>query len=261
LGWKSLAVNLSDIAAMGGIPQEAVVGLGIPDKATLKDLKGLYRGLSLCSQAFHCRIVGGDTNRSRSGWVLSVAVTGYCSRTPKLRRGARPGDGLWVTGSFGGSALGWEAMRKKLKTKLTAPFRKKFSRPQPRIAWGQRLGENPAVTSMMDCSDGLAGDLGHIARAGKVGLEVDLERIPRLAGFDKACKTLKVSPERMLLSGGEDYELIFTLDAKEEENFADWIRRRDICAVRIGRAHQGKGVVFKKNGKKLPNTISGFKHF
>lgn len=261
LGWKALAVNLSDIAAMGGVPQEAVVGLGIPPKARLKDVDTLYRGLIECSQAFHCPLVGGDTNASKRGWVLAVTVTGYTGRPPKLRSGARVGDSLWVTGTFGGAALGWEAMRKRSKSRSTAPFRRKQSRPQARLHWGQRLGENAQVTAMIDCSDGLAGDLRHLGRASGVGIELEVDQVPRLPGFEKVARSLKQNPINLLLTGGEDYELIFTLAAKSESEMPRWLQRYDICAKKVGRVVAGEGVHFFQAGIELKKQFRGFSHF
>lgn len=261
LGWKALAVNLSDIAAMGGVPQEAVVGLGIPDKAKLRETEELYRGLGDCSREYHCKVVGGDTNRSKSGWVIAVAVTGFSPRLPKFRSGARPGDTLWVSGSLGGAALGWRARRKKMRSAAAKPFLQKFQRPEPRVMWGQRLAERAEVTAMIDVSDGLAGDLDHLMTAGEVGFEVNLEKIPRIEGFEALCKKLKAKPLDLLLGGGEDYELLFTVRGVSETEFSRWLREKDICAGMIGRAVREKQVRWLQENRRIHPAVRGFRHF
>jgi len=261
VGWKALAVNLSDIAAMGGIPQEAVVGLGIPPKAKATEVEGLYKGLGECASQFHCKVVGGDITRSKSGWVISVTVTGFSGRLPKQRKGAQVGDSLWVSGTLGGAALGWRARKKKDRSKLTLPFRKKHSRPTPRIAWAQRLGENSHITSMMDISDGLAGDLPHLVRANRLGFEVDVDKISRLDNFDKACQRLRVAPLELLLGGGEDYELLFTVRGVNPLDFSKWLAGQNICAATIGWAIKKPEIKWVYKGNPFLPKVKGFRHF
>lgn len=259
-GWKSLAVNLSDIAAMGALPQEAVVGLGIPAKAKAWQAEEIYKGLGECAREYHCKVVGGDVSISKGGWVLAVSVTGFSPRIPKLRKGAQVGDSLWVTGTLGGAALGWRARKKKIRSRILQPFLKKQQRPTPRVIWGQRLGELPHVSAMMDVSDGLAGDLPHLARYSGVGFEVAIDKIPRLDDFEKTCHSLKVSPLECLLGGGEDYELLFTVRGVSEEDFFQWLKNKNICAVPIGRAISSRVIVWRHHGQALDPKIRGFRH-
>jgi thiamine-monophosphate kinase len=261
VGWKALAVNLSDIAAMGALPQEAVVGLGIPAKAKAAEVEELYKGLGECSREYHCKVVGGDISLSKGGWVIAVSVTGFSPRMPKLRKGAQPGDRLWVTGSLGGAALGWQARKKKARIRALEPFLKKQLRPTPRVMWGQRLGESPHVTSMIDVSDGLAGDLGHLVRMSQVGFEVEIDKIPRLDGFEKNCRTLKVPPFECLLGGGEDYELLFTVRGISDAAFANWLEQKQICAAPIGTARSVPGIRWLHRGRRVDFHIKGYRHF
>lgn len=261
IGWKALAVNLSDIAAMGGVPQEAVVGLGIPSRARLKQLDELYRGLGKCSKKFHCPIVGGDTNRSPGGWVISVAVSGFSARLPLMRSGASPGDTLWVTGTLGGAAVGLKAQQKKGSSRKFLPFLRKLMRPEPRLLWGQRLQETRKVTAMIDISDGLAGDLQRLSEASKVGFEVDCDRLPTSKGLSRACKELGLEEIPTVLAGGEDYELLFTQKAGEEHPFFRWAKKARVAATLIGKAVPGREITFLKMGKPLRKRFSGFKHF
>jgi thiamine-monophosphate kinase len=261
VGWKALAVNLSDIAAMGAVPQEAVVGLGIPARGKVAEAEAIYKGLGECAREFHCKVVGGDISFSKGGWVIAVSVTGFSPRLPKLRTGAATGDSLWVTGTLGGAALGWRARKKKIRSRAVQPFLKKQQRPTPRVMWGQRLGESPHVTAMMDISDGLAGDLSHLARYSGVGFEVDVEKIPRLDGFEKICRSLKVKPLECLLGGGEDYELLFTVGNVSEKVFSQWLIKKNICATPIGRVVKNPEIFWLLNGRPTDLKIQGYRHF
>ncbi len=261
LGWKSLAVNLSDIAAMGGIPQEAVVGLGIPAMAKTADLESFYRGLAACAKRFHCPVVGGDTNRSRQGWVFSIAMTGFSPRMPLLRCGAKAGDTLWVTGTLGAAALGWEARKKQKRGKSWGTFIQRHAMPEPRLSWGQQLRESGFLSAMMDVSDGLAGDLRHLAERSSVGFEIELTALPQEPEFSRACATLHLNHLELLLGGGEDYELLFTVAREKHDAFCAWLQCTKIKATPIGDARRGRGLKFSEHRKVLKNIPSGFRHF
>jgi thiamine-monophosphate kinase len=261
IGWKALAVNLSDIAAMGGEAVEAVVGLGIPQNAKLSQVDAFYRGIQRCAKQFSCEIVGGDTDRSKSGWVIAVTVLGRSGRLPLFRNGAMLGDSLWVTGELGSAALGWELIQKRNHSKTSLPFRCQHSRPTPRLAWGRQLLSSGLVTAMIDVSDGLAGDLRHIAEASRVGFEVQTEILPRHPSFEKLCARFRLKPLDLLLSGGEDYELLFTVKRGSEKSFCAWLERVRLTATLIGRAVQGKEVRFFQQGKRVAAGAQGFTHF
>ena len=190
-GWKALTVNLSDIAAMGGTPAHALVTVaGPPDT----DLEALYRGLGLAAGTYGSAVVGGDLSNAPA-LVVSVAVTGTSLQPPVLRGGARPGDGIWVTGPLGASAAGLRLLRRDPAT-TPAPLRAAHARPVPRLAEGAAAAAAGA-TAMIDVSDGLAADLMHIADASGIGFELDGVPVASGATQDEA------------LGGGEDYELIF----------------------------------------------------
>ncbi len=261
LGWKSLAVNLSDIAAMGGVPQEAVIGLGVPARAKTADLENFYRGLSACGRQFHCPLVGGDTNRSPQGWVFSIAMTGFSPRIPLLRSGARVGDSLWVTGTLGAASLGWEARKKRKRGKLWKNFLRRHAMPEPRLTWGQRLRESGFLSAMLDISDGLAGDLLHLVERSRVGFEVDLSAVPREGHFERACISLGLKSAELILGGGEDYELLFTVRRGYQKSFEKWLGSQKIKATPIGFACEGRGLKFSENGKVLKKIPKGFRHF
>lgn len=191
LGWKAVAANASDLAAMGGAPAHALVTVaGPPDT----DLDVLYRGIAEASAAFGLPVVGGDLVGARA-LVVSVAVTGGCDGAPVLRSGAAPGDRIWVTGPLGAAAAGLRLLR--AGGEVPAELRRAHARPSPRLAEG-RAARLAGATAMVDVSDGLAADLGHLADASGVGFALD--ELPVAAG---------ATPEEAA-GGGEDYELVFT---------------------------------------------------
>ena len=259
VGWKALAVNLSDIAAMAGSPLGAVIGLGLPKGAKLADVESVYRGIGMAAKRFACPIVGGDTNLSRRGWVIAVTVLGETRRSPLLRSGARPGDSLWVTGELGGAALAWQAEQRKKS--LPTAIRTRLSLPMPRLEWGQRIAAFGKAGALIDVSDGLAGDLGHLVEASRVGFEVMLERIPRPKRFEALCKKTNISLEDVLLAGGEDYELLFTIRKGHEAAFVSYCRRWGIQATQIGRARKGTTIRWMEGDKALTGKREGFRHF
>lgn len=260
LGWKSLAVNLSDLAAMGAKPLGAVVGLALPKKMKVAEVEAFYRGLAEASRRYHCPILGGDTNASPSGVTIAIALLGESRRAPLLRSGAKVGDSLWVSGELGAAALGWVASQRK-GDRSTAAFRRRHARPIPRLEWGDQLAASRVVSAAMDLSDGLAGDLGHLARASKVGFQVEIDRLPRPRGFVGLCEKMKVSEESLLLGGGEDYELLFTVRAGKEKFFEKYCRRQRLAVTRIGQAIRGQKLHWLRSGKEVVPTWQGYRHF
>ncbi len=197
LGWKAMAVNLSDIAAMGGIPHRAVVSVAAPGGT---DLNLLYRGIVEASVTFACPVVGGDLSGTPGPLVVSVAVTGSAAR-PVLRSGACPGDLIFVTGPLGASAAGLAALRQGAP-RDGANVRAHL-RPVPRLALGAQVAAGGA-TAMIDVSDGFALDLHRLSDASEVGFELDDVPVAEGATAEQA------------LGGGEDYQLIVVLPASVE---------------------------------------------
>lgn len=259
IGWKALVVNLSDIAAMGGKPVGAVIGLGLPKRAKLTEVEVLYRGLARAARRFSCPIVGGDTNRSPSDWMIAVTVIGETRRRPLLRSAARAGDSLWVTGELGGAALAWRAQQKKKP--VPEEVRRRLDLPIPRLDWGAHLSAFGKVGALIDLSDGLAGDLGHIASASRVAFEVDLNSLPKPRGFAGLCERVGADPLNMAIEGGEDYELLFTLRQGCEEAFRNYARRKGMSVTCIGRARRGSGIAWLEKGRKRARPFGGFRHF
>jgi thiamine-monophosphate kinase len=210
LGWKSIAVNLSDIAAMGGSPRYALISLGLPGNTEAEDVIALYRGMFDIAGKFGVAIVGGDTVSSP---VVFISVTligsGGSSNKNMLRRSAaKAGDKIAVTNSLGASAAGLEMLRKGLKfpPKMSKQLRQAHLTPNPRVNEGQLLVEK-GVKCGMDISDGLIGDLAHICVESRVSAQVNVDLVP-VSPSVQAC--FGEQALGMALTGGEDYELLFT---------------------------------------------------
>jgi thiamine-monophosphate kinase len=193
-GWKALAVNLSDLGAMGAQPGHAVVSVV---GTSVAELEQLYGGLLEASVRFGCPVVGGDLS-SGATLVVSVAVTGWVEGPPVLRRGARPGDSIWVTAPLGAAAAGLRLLRSTGSANLDSDLLRAHARPEPALAEG-RAARLAGATAMIDVSDGFLADLAHIAESSAVGFELSSVPVARGATREEA------------LHGGDDYALIFTL--------------------------------------------------
>jgi thiamine-monophosphate kinase len=257
IGSKALAVNLSDIAAMGGLPRYALVSLALPPETKVDSVTALYTGLLRLAGEYGVTIVGGDSSNAPLV-VISITVLGSSPRKRLLTRAsAKPGELIAVTGNLGAAAAGLEMLTRKLEFEAEAStrFRQAFFKPTPRLAEGQLLLEQ-GVKTAIDISDGLVADLGQIAKASKVGARIDAEHVPVeplvKAGFgDKALG--------LALTGGEDYELLFTAGAE----VIDRLKKAAACPVTvIGEITAGQGVtVVDHQGKPLKLGRPGWEHF
>lgn len=208
LGRKSAAVNLSDIAAMGGTPEALFLALGRPREVSDAAIKEFLAGFIEETEEYGAVLAGGDTCASPGPLLISVTAHGrVASGRAILRRGARPADSVYVSGCLGDSALALELLQRgEMPPEALA---ERFHRPRARVELGRQLAEQQLASAMLDISDGLLADLGHLLQASEVGAEIQLERIPLSPDFAAACS---VSPELidLALSGGEDYELVLT---------------------------------------------------
>jgi thiamine-monophosphate kinase len=208
LGWKSLAINLSDIAAMGGVPKYALVALALPEDTTVEAVMKIYEGMIEAAQKFKLVITGGNISRAPE-ISITITVLGNSPQNKILRRStAKPGDVITITGYPGSAGGGREMLTRKLEFKpMTAKYlRDAFLHPFPRIAEGQLLA-SCGITTAIDVSDGLIADLGHICKASGVSARVHIERLP-IHEILKASYGKKAVG--LVLAGGEDYELLFT---------------------------------------------------
>ena len=206
LGYKAIAVNVSDVAAMGGVPRRALVGLGVVPGLEVEWLEALYRGMKECCSEFEMAVAGGDVTRSEQ-IILSVALLGNPAGRLFVERGnARVGDAICVTGTLGASAAGLGLLRQGNRER--PDLLKAHLRPTPRVREVEVLRRH-LPSAMIDVSDGFCADLGHISAASGVGVLIEESALPvvDLQGVDVGEGALQLA-----LSGGEDYELCFTID-------------------------------------------------
>ncbi len=225
LGHKSLAVNLSDIAAMGGTAREAFVGIGAPGDIPVNFLEEIYKGMKSLASEFEVNILGGDFTASRTDLIISVAVHGSVPGGEMLcRDGAGDGDVICVTGGIGDSRAGLHLIRNKTPVD-TVELKRLFQAhvlPRPHMAEGRFLAGVGGVTAAIDVSDGLVGDLGHILKQSRVGARLHDERLPISEDLHQFCERFGFDPVEYALAGGEDYILLCTISRGR----ADRVMRR-----------------------------------
>jgi thiamine-monophosphate kinase len=214
IGWKAIAVNLSDIAAMGGRPRWALVALALPEGTSPEEVEAFYEGALALARPHGVAIVGGDTSASTRGWVVNVTVLGDAV-APCLRSTARPGDMVAVTGALGRSAAGLAVLERGaapagVGADALAAVTDAHLRPRPRVREGQWLAETGAVTAMMDLSDGLGIDLPRLLVESRVSATVDVDRVPIDPATRAVADALGHDPAGWATGGGEDYELLLT---------------------------------------------------
>ncbi len=223
LGHKSLAVNLSDIAAMGGTAREAFVSIAVPENCALDYLDDIFAGMKELAARHAVNILGGDTTGSLTDLIINIAVYGEVPETELLRRdAARPGDVIFTTGCLGDSRAGLHLILKRapadapeLESLKTAHFR-----PEPHLSEGRLLASIGGVRAAIDVSDGLSSDLAHILQQSRVGARIHAERLPISERLRYYCRRFAESPVAYALSGGEDYVLLVTAAAERSSAVA-----------------------------------------
>ncbi|MCC7218807.1 MAG: thiamine-phosphate kinase [Burkholderiales bacterium] len=261
LGHKTLAVNLSDMAAMGATPRWALLGGALPDDDA-EWLAAFAGGLFALAARFSVALVGGDTTRGPRNLCLTI-VGELPAGTALTRSGARAGDDVHVSGRLGDAALALAALqgRTRLDAAALAALQRRLDAPEPRVALGQRL--RGVAAAAIDVSDGLVGDLGHILAMSQVGAEVDLPLVPRAPALDARLR----DDERdlalaCLLAGGDDYELLFTAPPSARARLAAIAVELSLPITRIGRIVAGTGLVVRgEDGTPLAELPQAFDHF
>lgn len=264
LGAKSLAVNLSDVAAMGGRPVATFLSLGLPTGGVgVEWCDAFFEGY----RSFGVPLLGGDTTSSRSGIVLNITVLGLASNDCiKRRDAARPGDRIAVTGTLGDSAAGLRVLLESLpSTPETDELIERHHRPRPHLKEGEWLGRQSGVHALMDVSDGVASDLLHILRASSVGATVDLGQLPVSPLLQDTAARYGWDARELALTGGEDYVLLLTV---APETADDLQRRFEAEFGRplywIGTCSGGEAAIaYRDTNGHLTNTnhYRGFNHF
>lgn len=257
VGWKALAVNLSDVAAMGARPRWALIALSLPERVTFEDIRHLYRGLIGCARRFDTHLVGGNITKSAEALTVSITVSGDVKPQRIWRRdGARIGDVIAVTGQLGGAAAGLAA----LQHDLPAPSGiRRYRRPTPRLVEAQRIQSiGIDVHSAIDLSDGLAGDLRHMCKASKVGARINLDALPVAPFTKRLASRLNVALESWTLGGGEDYELLLTMT---EKNFMKALKLLGRKLTGIGTVTATRSLRFYRDGRRTDVDVDGYRHF
>jgi len=257
-GWRAMAANASDLAAMGARPVLATVALGVPPHSTSEEIETLYCGLAAAARQDRLAIVGGDLSRAP---VLTIAITAVGEvrqSNVKTRAGARPGTAIAVTGRLGAARAGLDVARGAvtLAPELEIEALRAFRRPEARCAEGRFLAASRNVLAMMDCSDGLSTDLARLCAASGCGAEI--ESVPVAAAARAAAEAAGLSPEAYAVAGGEDFELIAAIRPRA---FAHLQRR---FALRFGRELHRAGVVRAQPGIEMhgrPLERTGWDHF
>jgi len=261
LGWKAIAINLSDIAAMGGQPRYALVSLALPDETEVENVTSLYQGMLELARRFEVAIVGGNISRAPLV-VINITVFGNTKgRGQNLltRSAAEVGDQVAVTGYLGAAAAGLEMLTKRLKfaVKASISLKKAFVQPYPRVAEGQALVKG-GVKAAIDISDGLISDLNHICQSSRVGARIEVKRVP-IAPAVKA--NFGARALELALSGGEDYELLFTAHAGVIEQVRPAISCPVTVIGEIVADKASKITLVDKNGNPVSLPRTGWDHF
>ena len=256
IGWKSLAVNLSDIAAMGGTPIATFLSIALPKDVQGEWAERFIAGYAELSRKFNVPLLGGDTTSSLRDIAINVGVLGRTPLGKSIKRcGASVGHGIYVTGNLGDSAAGLQAILNSWdRTQEVDSLIQSHIKPIPRIDEGQALMNTGIVGAMMDISDGVASDLRHILKTSGVGAKVHLDRIPMSDNLKRACDKYGKDGYALAVGGGEDYELLFTAPAGIEDLV-------DFTIYRIGEIIPGNSLIWMENGNSVDFDIQGFNHF
>jgi thiamine-monophosphate kinase len=274
LGWKAIAANLSDIAAMGGTPRYAVLAISIPSKISLEMIEEFYQGAVAACKKYSCLIVGGDTTASIGNMAISVALTGEADEQKILyRKGAQPGDLICVTGHLGASHAGLRILQREKKRFLEsanpaefqpnlAPFviaLEKHLMPKPRLDIAAFLTTNVTTHCAIDISDGLASEIHRICTASNTGAKIYEHNLPLDSNTQQIAKEFSESPATFALYGGEEYELLFTMTDQEFEKLESLTSDVTI----IGRiTQQSEGIeLVGENGEAEALPFAGWDHF
>jgi thiamine-monophosphate kinase len=271
LGYKAVAVNVSDIAAMNGKPEQVTIGLALSNRFSIEAVELLYEGIRAACENYKVDLVGGDTTASSSGLVLSVSVIG---RAPKekiaYRSGAKVNDIICVTGDLGAAYMGLQVLVREKKVFLDNPSAQpdlenheyvvgRQLKPEARMDIIYELADLHIVpTAMIDVSDGLASEILHLSKASRVGVKLFEDKIPIDNNtFDTALE-FKLDPIVIAMNGGEDYELLFTINQSDFEKVKN---HPDIHFIGHTHENAAQNVLISKAGTVVPIQAQGWKHF
>jgi thiamine-monophosphate kinase len=271
LGYKAVASNVSDIAAMNGKPKQILVGLGLSNRFSVEAIDALYSGIRQACENYEVDLVGGDTTASASGLVISITILGSAPKEKVVyRNGAKHNDIICVTGDLGGAYMGLQVLEREkevFKANPSAqPDIEKYQyivgrqlKPEARMDIIHELDEAGVVpTSMIDISDGLASELLHIATQSNVGIKIFEDKIPIDNLTFETAMEFKLDPATCALNGGEDYELLFTI---KQSDFEKIKKHPDIHFIGHIHDNPSQNFMLSKQGTPVPLRAQGWDHF
>jgi thiamine-monophosphate kinase len=269
LGRKAVSVNVSDIGAMGGKPVFVLLSVGLPHGFDEAWFQAFTRGLAEACREYGCLIIGGDTVASPGGISITLTVIGEAERDKVVyRSGARPGDTVWVSGELGFAAAGLALLSAGVEPENRAfdSFREKHLDPQARVTLGRQLAASGLVHAMMDLSDGLATDLAHLCKQSGVGARLVARDLPGVTTLAAAARCAGSDALRWAISGGEDYELLFTADPGDRVLLARIAEQCGQSIFPVGSIVAGAGVTLVKDridgiSEEVAVAYQGFDHF
>lgn len=271
LGYKAVMVNLSDICAMNAVPQSITVSLGLSSKFSVEAINEIYTGIKTACNRYNVSLIGGDTTSSRSGLVLSITAIGSALEADLVyRSGAKPGDIICVTGDLGAAYLGLQVLEREKRVYLENPaiqpeltgydyMLERQLKPEARVDMRQMFAKlEIKPTAMIDVSDGLTSELFHICKSSGVGCQIFEDKLPIDPVAYNLARTLNLDPTTCMLNGGEDYELLFTVDpisaAKLENN-------PDVSLIGKILSDKSEKSMISKSGNKHELVAQGWKAF
>jgi len=288
IGYKALAANLSDIAAMGGLARYFLVSLALPSWTSVSAVDQLYRGMHRLAKRFEVALIGGDTSSSLRGLFLNLVVAGEIEPSRLVRRsGARIGDHIFVTGTLGDSRAGLEILklhasrhtsqvkknregkratwntRRATQNVQHAALVQRHLYPAPRLTEGRLIASKGLATAMMDLSDGLASDLHRLCESSRVGAVIDLASLPVSSPLFRYAKMKGKEPSEYALAGGEDFELLFTVSSTRSKRLIQLRQRGRMKVTQIGQIRpRREGIMLiTKEGRRRALKEEGYEHF
>ncbi len=265
LGWKALAVNISDIAAMGGTPRTAFLSIGIKPETEVSFLESFMAGFNTLAEKTGIALAGGDTVESPTSAIITITLLGDCLPEHVVyRSGARVGDDLWVTGPLGDAAAGLFLLQNKQAPPPSGyeSLVRAHQEPMPPLDVGKALGESGLAHAMIDISDGIAKDLGHICEQSGTGALLQATSIPMSDKLQRLAAEVEKSPLDWALHGGEDYELLFTASSADEEKIVTLTSKISGTPVaKIGTIIHEDGIWLETEKGKERLGSGGYVHF
>ena len=266
LGRRAMALNISDIGAMGGMPLYALISLGLKGEIQVQDIENMYRGFLAELNPFEAAIIGGNLTQSGDGMFIDITLIGEVEQGRGVRRsGARAGDAILVTGYPGQAAAGLQLLLQASQDAkmVEHPLVKIYNTPSHRARLGMAVARTGWATAMIDTSDGFLGDLGHICEESGVGAELVQERIPVSEKLREAALSLRRSPQDFFLGDSDDYELVITCHPRHVESLRSVISRQGSPVAEVGRITGASREInlLLPDGQRRPLKPSSWDHF